>query len=265
MAAASNTPMRICIETPCKNMMLGGPLLELRPLRYQVSGKDFTGFLADGSNGKKVPGILVAHEGGGFLTDHPKERARMIAQLGYVAFALDLFGDPRPTLDEARAMVQQLRADLPSLRARVIAALELLKQQPNVDGQRIGAVGYCFGGTAVLELARSGADVACTVGFHAGLSTTAADDAKSIRGAVLVCQGSADPIITAGQRDAFAQEMSGAQVDWQMHLYGGVGHSFTNPAIDAWKIPGFAYDASADQRSFRVMRDLFIETLESKS
>jgi dienelactone hydrolase len=239
--------------------------VELKSLRYQVNGKEFVGFLADGSNGKMVPGVLVAHEGGGFLTDHPKERAHMMARLGYVAFALDLFGDPRPTLDGAKSIVQQLRADLPSLRARVIAAIELLRQQSNVDGRRIGAVGYCFGGTAVLELARSGADVPCTVGFHAGLSTTATDDARAIRGTALVCQGSADPVITAEQRDAFAREMSDAQVDWQMHLYGGVGHSFTNRAIDAWKIPGFAYDATADQRSFRAMRDLFNEIFESKS
>jgi dienelactone hydrolase len=83
--------------------------MQLHPLSYRVDGKTFTGFLADGSKGNKAPGVLVAHEGGGFLTDHPKERARMIAQLGYVAFALDLFGDPRPTLDEAKAIVQQLR------------------------------------------------------------------------------------------------------------------------------------------------------------
>jgi dienelactone hydrolase len=83
--------------------------MQLQPLRYQVEGKNFTGFLADGSNGRPVPGVLVAHEGGGFLTDHPKERAQMIARLGYVAFALDLFGDPRPTLDQAKAIVQQLR------------------------------------------------------------------------------------------------------------------------------------------------------------
>jgi dienelactone hydrolase len=239
--------------------------MQLHPLSYRVDGKTFTGFLADGSKGNKAPGVLVAHEGGGFLTDHPKERARMIAQLGYVAFALDLFGDPRPTLDEAKAIVQQLRSHLPSLRERVGAAFETLKQQENVDPERIGAVGYCFGGTAVLELARSGAAVACTIGFHAGLSTLAPDDAKAIQGKVLVCQGNADPIITAEQRDAFTKEMTDAGVDWQMHLYGGVGHSFTNRAIDGWKIPGFAYHAAADQRSFRAMCDLFNETLQSNN
>jgi dienelactone hydrolase len=239
--------------------------MQVQVLSYQIDGKTFTGFLADGSNGKTAPGVLVAHEGGGFLTDHAQERAQMIAQLGYVAFALDLFGDPRPTLDEAKAIVQQLRSHIPSLRARVSAAFELLKQRANVDRERIGAVGYCFGGAAVLELARSGAAVACTVGFHASLSTLTPGDAKAIRGKVLVCQGNADPIITAEQRDAFTKEMTSAGVDWQMHLYGGVGHSFTNRAIDEWQIPGFAYNAAADRRSFRAMRDLFDETFQSSN
>ena len=190
----------------------------LQSVSYQIGDKRFTGFVADGSGGRKSPGILVAHEGGGFLTEHPRERAEMLARLGFVAFALDLFGDPRPSLDEAKAIVQELRSDLPMLRARVGAALDLLRRHPNVDPARIGAIGFCFGGTAVLELVRGGADVACTVGFHAGLTTSAPQDAHSIRGKVLVCQGNADPVITAKQRDAFAAEMTDAGVDWHSGL-----------------------------------------------
>jgi len=238
--------------------------MHLTSLGYEVDGVSYCGMLADGSDGVRVPGILLAHEGGGFLTDHPKERAEMIARLGFVVFALDLFGDPRPSLDRAREIVKQLRADRPALRARVTAAFELLKRQSHVDPARIGAVGYCFGGTALLELARSGAAVACTVGLHAGLTTAGPDEARKICGKVLVCQGTADPVVTAEQRDAFAREMTLAGVDWQMHLYGGVGHSFTNLAIDAWHIPGFAYDAAADRRSFHAMRDLFDETLAQR-
>jgi dienelactone hydrolase len=120
--------------------------MTFRSLTYRIGSASYTGYVADGSRGHKVPGVLVAHEGGGFLTEHAKDRARMVAELGYVAFALDLFGDPRPTLDEARQMVQHLRNDLPTLRARATRALDLLRQQSNVDVTRLAAIGFCFGG-----------------------------------------------------------------------------------------------------------------------
>jgi len=235
--------------------------MTFQSLSYRIGSATYTGYLADGSAGHKVPGVLVAHEGGGFLTEHAKDRARMVAELGYVAFALDLFGDPRPTLDEARQMVQQLRSDLVTLRARATTALGLLREQPHVDATRIAAIGFCFGGTTVLELARSGADIACTVGFHAGLTTTAPAEPGAIRGNILVCQGGSDPIITAEHRSTFAAEMTRAGVDWQMHVYGGVGHSFTNPEIDKWNLPGFTYDSRADRRSWLAMRALFEESI----
>lgn len=233
--------------------------MDLQAISYDVDGRSFTGYLADGSGGRSVPGIVVAHEGGG-LTKHPKERALMLADLGYVAFAMDIFGQSVETVEQAKSFVRALNADLPTLRRRANAALDLLKAQPRVDAGRMAAIGFCFGGTTVLELARSGADVACVVGFHAGLATSAPADARTIRGKVLVCQGTDDPIITAEQRAAFAAEMTAGQVDWQMHLYGGVGHSFTNREIDAWNFPGFAYDAVADRRSWLAMRNLFDET-----
>jgi len=233
--------------------------MTLQPLSYRIGTGTYTGYVADGSGGRRVPGVLVAHEGGGFLTEHAKDRARMVAELGYVAFALDVFGDPRPTLDQARQMVQQLRNDLPTLRARANSALDLLRQQVNVDGTRLAAIGFCFGGTTVLELARGGADIACTVGFHAGLATSAPAQPGVIRGKVLVCQGADDPIITAEHRSDFATEMNRAGVDWQMHVYGGVGHSFTNPEIGRWNLPGFAYDERADRRSWLAMRALLEE------
>jgi dienelactone hydrolase len=235
--------------------------IDLTPVSYEYGGQPFTGYLADGSQGRgSVPGILVAHEGGG-LTDHPRERARMLAELGYVAFAMDIFGKPDMPLEEAKALVRNLLGNLPELRGRARAALDVLRAQPHVDDGRLAAIGFCIGGTTVLELARSGADIKALVGFHAGLTTTAPEDARAIRGNVLVCLGADDPIVNAEQRAAFCAEMTAAGVDWQMHLYGGVGHSFTNPEIDAWEFPGFAYDAVADARSWEAMRDFFDEVL----
>jgi dienelactone hydrolase len=229
-------------------------------IEYTVGEKKFSGFLADGSNGKKTAGILVAHEGGG-MTGHPKERAKMLAELGYVAFAMDTFGEAITSREQAMATIGGLMGDLPTLRARANAALDIVKAQPNVDPKRTGAIGFCFGGTTVLELARSGADVGCVVGFHSGLTTAAPQDAKNIRCKVIVCLGADDPIIPAEQRDAFVKEMQAGNVDWRMELYGGAGHSFTNREVDAMNLPGFKYHEPTDRRSWRAMRDLFDEVL----
>jgi len=236
--------------------------MDLQPIAYEVNGKPYTGFLADGSGGKKVPGVLVAHEGGG-MTEHPKDRARMLAELGYVAFAMDTFGEPVTEMARAQEILRALMADPDELRARVTTAFELLRRQPNVESSRMAAIGFCFGGTTVLELARSGADVACVVGFHSGLTPARAAAPGAIKAKVLVSLGTADPIIDAAQRDAFAEEMTAAGADWQMQVLGGVGHSFTNPGIDALNLPGFKYDAQADRRSWAAMRALFDETLGS--
>jgi dienelactone hydrolase len=233
---------------------------DLQPIEYDVGGLAFTGYLADGSRGRRAPGILVAHEGGG-LTEHPKERAQMLAGLGYVAFAMDIFGAANPSLEEAKAIVRALRADLPALRLRGRKAMEVLLAHPRVEPARTAAVGFCFGGTTVLELARSGAALAGVVGFHAGLTTTAPEDARAIRGRVLVCLGADDPIVDEAQRRAFCAEMTAGEVDWQMIVYGGVGHSFTNRFIDAFQFPGFAYHAVADKRSWQAMRDFLDEVL----
>lgn len=235
-------------------------MIELQPIDYSSGGKSFTGYLADGSGGRRVPGILVAHEGPG-LTAHPKERARMLAELGTVAFALDLYGEKEPSLERARGLVKSLRADLPTLRARAAAAHEVLRSHACVERTRTAAIGFCFGGTAVLELARSGAELAAVVGFHPGLDTTAPGDAKAIRAKILVCLGADDPIVDAEQRRAFAAEMTAGQVDWQMHLHGRAGHSFTNRDIDALGFPGFAYHELADRRSWQAMRGFFDEVL----
>jgi dienelactone hydrolase len=232
----------------------------LQAIDYVANGRDYRGFLADGSGGRPAPGILVAHEGGG-LTDHAKGRAERLAGLGYVAFALDLFGDQAPSLDEKMALVRSLRADAAELRARGAAALAVLTGHSNVDRGRLAAIGFCFGGTTIIELARGGAPLRALAGFHAGLTSAPAEDNRAIAGKLLLCLGAEDPVVPAEQRTSFLAEMTEAGVDWQLHLYGRVGHSFTNPEIDAWDYPGFRYDAEADARSWQAMRHLFDEIL----
>ena len=238
--------------------------MDLEPISYQTSGHSYTGFLADGSGGARAPGVLVIHEGGG-LTGHVKAvAARLAEQFGLVAFAMDLFGAPSAAgLDDVarlRAIVQELRADVAELRARAAAALAVLQGHPHVDPKRLAAIGYCFGGAAAIELARSGAPLAAVAGFHAGVLP---GDDEAIRAKVLLCHGEADPVVPAAQIQAFVGGLSAAGVDWQLHLYGGVGHSFTNSEIDAWNLPGFRYDAAADARSWAALRQLLGEVFPS--
>jgi dienelactone hydrolase len=234
--------------------------MEPMQVSYRMDGRPFTGWLADGSAGRVVPGVLVGHEGPG-ITDHVRERTAMLAELGYVAFAADLYGEVEPPLERAKELVRAMRADRALLRRRAGAALDVLLAHPHVDAARLAAVGFCFGGMAVLELARSGAPLRAVVGFHADLTSADPALARAIRGRVLVCTGAADPIVDAAQRAAFAAEMSAAGVDWQMHVHGRAGHSFTNRGIDAFGFPGFAYDATADRRSWAAMRQFLEEAL----
>ena len=234
----------------------------LVPIRYDGGdGTVLTGYLADGSDGRPAPGVLVAHEGGG-LGRHTKRRAERLAELGHIAFALDMYGEEDPPLERAMALGKALRNDPARLRSRLAAALDVLGAQPNLDTARLTAIGFCMGGAAVIELARMGAPFRAIVGFHSGFLPGALEENEAIRGKLLLCHGADDPIVTAAQRDAFLAEMTAARVDWQLHLYGGVGHSFTNPDIDALNLPGFAYDETADRRSWQAMLDLFDDVLE---
>jgi dienelactone hydrolase len=232
-------------------------------IEYQADGARLVGYLAvDDAKPGKRPGVLVAPEGGG-LVDLTKSIARRLAEAGYVAFAMDYYGDGQPLADLSEAMprIMAFMADPTGIRARATAALKVLTDQPQTDAGRLAAIGYCFGGTTVLELARSGADLKAVVGFHSGLGTARPQDAKNIRAKVLTCIGALDPIIPPDQRQAFEKEMADGGVDWRMNLYGGAGHSFTNPDVGALGRPGFEYHAETDRRSWRAMLDLFDETL----
>ena len=236
-------------------------MIELVPIGYEAGGIALRGYLADGSGGRPAPGMLVAHEGGG-LARHTKQRALRLAELGYVAFALDYYGEEDVPLERAMELGKALRGDPATFRSRLAAGLDVLKAQANVDPARLVGIGYCMGGAAVIELARLGAPFVAIVGFHSGFVPATPRENAAIEGRLLLCHGADDPIVTAVQRDAFLAEASAAGIDWQLHLYGGVGHSFTNPDIDALGLPGFAYDETADRRSWAAMLNLFDEVLE---
>jgi dienelactone hydrolase len=236
--------------------------MELVQTPYLARGRMFPGFLADGARRPGAAGILVLHEGAGLNAPIREKTLRLAHELGALAYAPDLFGAGEFELERFKAIVAELRADTATLRARTRAALGVLEAHPSVDPARLAAVGFCFGGTAAIELARSGAPLAAVVGVHAGLTAAPSPaDNSAIACPILLCLGADDPVVTQAQRDAFAAEMSEARVDWQIHLYGGVGHSFTNPEIDAWNIAGFRYDARAEARSWAAMRRLFDEKL----
>ncbi len=231
-------------------------------LTYRADGLVMESHLFVGEpGGQPRPGVLVFPEASG-LGENAKSRAERLAALGYVALACDLYGEGKlyDDLETIMGLIGPLRADPERVRARARAALEALLARPEVDSARIAAIGYCFGGTMALELARGGAEIVGAVGFHSGLSTVAPQDAKNIRGKVLVCIGADDPGVDAGERAAFEGEMRAGKVDWQMNIYGGVVHSFTNPAADAMGRPEFLrYDVKADARSWSEMRAFFDE------
>jgi len=231
-------------------------------LTYEADGLAMEGYLyGDDAATRPLPGVLVFPEGHG-LGDHAKGKARRLAEAGYVALAGDLHGGERllTELDEMIESLGPMFKDPSKTRARAQGALDALCARAEVDPARTASIGFCFGGTMSLELARSGAPVSAVVGFHSGLATTDPADAANIKGKVLVCLGADDPGIGPDVRAAFEQEMRGGGVDWRMHLYGGVVHSFTNPAAGAMGRPDFArYDAAADERSWSEMLALFEE------
>jgi dienelactone hydrolase len=233
-------------------------------ITYEADGLRMLGHLAvDETRSGRRAAVLVAHGGTG-LDDHAKGRARRLAELGFVAFALDYHGNGRPL---ARNAVFDRLGPLMGDTGRIVAlgqaGLAVLLAQKDTDPTRVAAIGYCFGGTMVLELAREGANLKAVVGFHSGLATSRPEDARNISGAVLVCLGSEDPIVPLDQRIAFEKEMRAGKVDWRMHLYGGAMHSFTNERASALGLPEAEYNQAADSRSWRAMLDLFDERLGS--
>jgi len=228
---------------------------------YQDGDTTLEGFLAyDDSLSGKRPGVLVVHQWFG-LTDYEKMRAQQLAQLGYVAFCADIYGkDSRPkNTDEAAKLAGQFRGgDRKLLRERANAALDELKKNKLVDASRVAAIGYCFGGTAVIELARSGADLNGVVSFHGGLDSPNPADGKNIKCKVLALAGADDPFEKPADLEAFENEMRDNKVDWQIVFYGGAVHAFTQPD-PGFVNPGAKYNEKAAKRSWQAMKDFFAE------
>jgi dienelactone hydrolase len=230
---------------------------------YRQGDATLEGYLVyDDSFQGPRPGVLVFHEWWG-LQPFEQERADRLARLGYVAFAADIYGKGVRAKDrqEAARLATIYKSDRKLMRARARAALEVLEAQKLADRHRLAAMGYCFGGTVALELARSGADVAAVATFHGGLDTPNPADARNIKGKVLVLHGADDPFVPPQQVAAFEDEMRGAGVDWELVVYGGAVHRFTNPSAGADVSSGAAYNEKADRRSWQAMKDFFQEAL----
>lgn len=238
--------------------------VKMEKVTYKQGDTVLEGFIAYNPELKGPrPGVVLVHDWMG-VGEYVQMRARQIAEMGYVAFVADIYGKGvRPAnVQEASKQAGIYRGDRPLLRARAQAALDQLTANKRVDAQRVAAIGYCFGGGTVLELARSGAQVRGVISFHGNLDTPNPDDAKQIKGKVLVLHGGDDPYVPAAAVEAFQKEMRDAHVDWEFTAYGGAVHAFSQKGAGDDPSKGAAYNASADARSFDRMKSFFVEVFK---
>jgi dienelactone hydrolase len=226
---------------------------------YRDGDVELTGYLYwdDAFSGQR-PGILVLHEWWG-LNDYAKLRAEMLAEMGYVAFAADMYGDGKVTrhADDAKGWMQQITANVDHWQKRALLGLEQLKAHAKTDPDRVAAIGYCFGGATVMQMVYAGADLDAVVSFHGSLPAATPEQAAKVKGRVLVAHGDADPFVPRERVAAFTAPLSAAGVDWEMSIYGGAKHGFTNPYADGYGLDGVAYDEQADRRSWLRMLAFF--------
>lgn len=245
-------------------MMVGSAQGEIRgePVEYVAGDTTMKGYLAydDGLSGRR-PGILVVHEWWG-NNDYTRRRARMLAGLGYVALAVDMYGEGKQAShpDDAGKFSGEIRKNMPLGRERFLAARKVLQEHEFTDPERIGAIGYCFGGSVVLQMARDGMDLAGVASFHGGLTTESPAKPGKIKAKILVLTGADDRFVPPGQVEAFRKEMEAAGADFRIVSYPGALHGFTNPEADDYakkfKMP-IGYDAGADRKSWAEMETFF--------
>ncbi len=252
-------------------IIIGSPMtsahakLVTKAVEYKQGDTVLEGYLAydDAIKGKR-PGVMVVHEWWG-LNDYAKKRAEQLAEMGYVAFAADMYGKGVTTKDpqEAGRLAGLLRGQ-PLLRERAQAGLKVLAQLGLADPKRLAAIGFCFGGSTVLELAYTGADLAGVVSFHGGLPVPKPEELKNLKARILILHGADDPLVKPQEMAAFHEAMRQAGADWQMISYGGAVHSFSNPKAGDAKIKGVAYDPQAAKRSWKHMQAFFEEIFAKK-
>jgi dienelactone hydrolase len=239
--------------------------IKTEEVKYTFDGIEFVGQVAydDAAPGKR-PGVLVVHEWWG-LNAHAKDRAKRLAEMGYVALACDMYGKGQVTTHppDAMRMSGQTRANKDVWRGRAAAALAALAAHPKCDGSKLGAIGFCFGGSTCLQLAYSGADLKAVCTFHAALTPLPTPaEAKAVKAKVVVCHGAADSFIKDADVAAFQAKLKEAGVPLEFNSYPGVVHSFTAPEADKVGNPGMRYDAKADAESWASMTKLFAEALK---
>lgn len=227
-------------------------------VEYRVGDVVCEGWKACSKNSEgKRPAVLIIHQWTG-VSDNEKMRADMLAKLGYNVLVADIYGKGiRPQPPEAGQEAGKYKNDRPLFRERLLAALDLLKKDERTDASKVFAIGYCFGGTGVLEIARSGADVLGVVSFHGGLGTPTPEDAKNIKCKVLVLHGADDPFVPPAEVDGFKKEMEDAKVEYELVAYPGAVHSFTQKSAGNDNSKGSAYNASADAKSWIAMQNFF--------
>ncbi len=254
--------MQRLIATVCF-LLFCNPLqaaIQTKIVEYRDGTVTLEGFMAWDDAVSNAPGVLIVHQWMG-RTEYEEGRAKQLAKMGYVAFALDIYGKGvRPNNpQDAGKTAGTYKNDRALYRRRLQLGLDQLRSHATVDKQKMAAIGYCFGGTGVLELARSGADIDGVVSFHGGLDSLAPEDAKKIKAKVLICHGADDPFVPAKDIDAMRKEFADADVDYQMIYYSEAVHSFTQPMAGNDNSRGAAYQERADRRSWQAMNGFFGE------
>jgi dienelactone hydrolase len=237
--------------------------IKTQTIEYKHGDTVLEGYLAyDDAVQTRRPAVLVVHEWWG-NNEYSRKRAEQLAALGYVGFAIDMYGKGVTTTDPTKAgELAGLYRTTPVGLERAMLGLETLKAQPMVDPQKIAAIGYCFGGTVSLQMARANLPILGVVSFHGALAPPPGAGAQKIAAKILVCHGSEDTFVPPADVNAFMDEMRKTSADWQLTYYSGAVHAFTNPNAGSFNIPGIAYNKAADERSWQAMQDFLKEVFK---